>query len=84
VLYTSNGHGGWTSAHGTKIGSGWNVYPTFISPGDWNGDNLIDLVGISRRATSRCSRTDRSGGGLNGHGDAMTGGLWKASAFDGL
>ncbi len=47
-LYNSNGRGGWTNPRGTKIGTGWGAFSTFMSPGDWNGDNLIDLVGVVR------------------------------------
>ena len=47
-LYESNGAGGWKNGKGTLIGTGWNGLPTFLSPGDWNGDNLIDLIGIAK------------------------------------
>jgi hypothetical protein len=75
-LYESNGHGGWLNNRGTLIGTGWNSLPTFISPGDWNGDNLIDLIGISSAGDFRLYQTNGTGGWLNGRGIAMTGGFW--------
>ena len=83
-LYESNGHGGWLDSHGTKIGSGWNTFPTFFSPGDWNGDNLIDLVGISSTGAMKLYRTNGTGTWLDAHGTAMTGGWWPSAGFSGL
>jgi hypothetical protein len=75
-LYESNGAGGWLNTKGTLIGTGWNGLPTFLSPGDWNGDNLIDLIGVASNGNMTLYRTDGSGHWLNGHGDPMTTGFW--------
>lgn len=75
-LYETNGHGGWLNGKGTLIGTGWNSLPTFISPGDWNGDNLIDLIGISSVGDFRLYPTNGQGGWLNGRGIALTGAFW--------
>jgi secreted trypsin-like serine protease len=45
-LYNSNGNGGWVDPKGTQIGTGWSQFSTFLSTGDFNGDNLVDLVGV--------------------------------------
>lgn len=29
-----------------QIGTGWNIYPTLIAPGDFTGDNKPDLLGV--------------------------------------
>ena len=81
-LYESNGAGGWKNGKGTLIGTGWNSLPIFLSPGDWNGDNLIDLIGISTTGDMKLYRTDGLGHWLNGHGELMTDGFWGAGAFD--
>jgi hypothetical protein len=78
-LYESNGAGGWKNGKGTLIGTGWNGLPIFLSPGDWNGDNLIDLIGISKTGDMKLYRTDGLGHWLNGHGDPMTNGYWAGN-----
>jgi V8-like Glu-specific endopeptidase len=45
-LYNSDGHGGWVNTKGVQIGTGWGQFSVFLSPGDMNGDNLVDLVGV--------------------------------------
>jgi hypothetical protein len=65
-LYTSDGHGGWSNGAGTRIGTGWNGFKIFQSPGDINGDDMMDVIGIT------------PGGGMflyttNGHGGWITG-----------
>jgi V8-like Glu-specific endopeptidase len=72
-LYETNGTGGWLDGHGTLIGTGWNSLPTFISPGDWNGDNFVDLIGVSSTGQFKLFPTNGQGGWLNGRGIVMTG-----------
>jgi hypothetical protein len=45
-LYNSDGKGGWVNPKGTQIGTGWGQFSVFLSPGDFNGDNLVDLLGV--------------------------------------
>jgi hypothetical protein len=67
ILYTSNGKGGF-SGRGVKIGSGWNSFRIFMSPGDWNGDNMIDLVGVTPAGAVRLYTTNGRGGWIDGRG----------------
>lgn len=77
VLYNSNGAGGWSNPRGTLIGTGWKGFSVFMSPGDWNGDNLIDLMGVNSSGTLRIYTSDGKGAWLDGRGkDVDTG--WNA------
>lgn len=68
VLFKSNGQGGWFNPKGTIIGSGWNSMKYFLSPGDWNGDNMIDLVGVSPGGVATVYTTNGYGNWINGRG----------------
>jgi hypothetical protein len=70
-LYNSNGSGGWTNPSGTKIGSGWNIFPTFLSNGDWNGDNLVDLLGVAANGDLRLYTSNGKGAWLNSKGPVI-------------
>jgi hypothetical protein len=68
-LYNSNGAGGWTNPSGTSIGTGWGAFSIFMSPGDWNGDNLVDLVGVVKsNGNLKMYNTNGKGAWLNGNG----------------
>ena len=49
-LYAGNGKGGFAGA-GKVIGSGWQVYNTVLSPGDFTGDGKADV--LARRPDGR-------------------------------
>jgi Trypsin/Tachylectin len=70
-LYNSNGNGGWTNPQGTQIGSGWAGFPTFLSPGDWSGDNLVDLMGVNAAGDLRLYTTNGHGSWLNSRGTVV-------------
>ncbi|TDE15900.1 FG-GAP-like repeat-containing protein [Jiangella asiatica] len=42
-LYRGNGRGGFVEQR--RIGSGWQSFTTLVGVGDWDGDNVGDLVG---------------------------------------
>ena len=71
VLYNSDGNGGWTNPRGTQIGSGWGGFPTFMSPGDFNGDNLVDLLGVRSNGQLMLYSTNGKGAWLNGRGTLL-------------
>ncbi|MFC3993792.1 trypsin-like serine protease [Actinoplanes siamensis] len=70
-LYNSNGAGGWVNPKGQKLGTGWNGLPTFMSPGDFNGDNLVDLVGVKADGTLFLYATNGKGAWLSGKGKLL-------------
>ncbi|HEY3008799.1 MAG TPA: serine protease [Micromonosporaceae bacterium] len=59
-LYTGSGSGGFAGA-GVKMGSGWNMFSRIITPGDWNGDNLLDVIGITPTGSMRLYMTNGKG-----------------------
>lgn len=66
-LYKSDGHGGWmNNGIGVKIGNGWNIMQIFMSPGDWNGDNQVDLMGVTTGGVLYAYKTDGHGNWLDG------------------
>jgi secreted trypsin-like serine protease len=70
-LYTSNGHGGWADTHGKEIGSGWNTFPTFLSPGDWSGDNLVDMIGVTSSGQVKLYTSNGKGAWINAKGTVI-------------
>jgi hypothetical protein len=68
-LYQSDGAGSWVNTKGTQIGTGWGAFSTFMSPGDLNGDNLVDLVGVVKsNGDLKMYNTNGKGQWLNGNG----------------
>lgn len=61
LLYESDGHGGWVSQAGMQIGRGWSIFSIFMSPGDWNGDDRPDLIGITPGGAMSLYETDGNG-----------------------
>ena len=45
-LYRGNGFGGWLPR--VRVGSGWNSFTAIIGPGDFNGDQRVDLLARER------------------------------------
>ncbi|GIF83659.1 S1 family peptidase [Catellatospora bangladeshensis] len=70
-MYNSNGSGGWQNPSGTQIGSGWQMFTTFMSPGDWNGDDMIDLMGVKADGTVRLYTTNGKAGWIDGAGKVI-------------
>lgn len=67
-LYESDSKGGWVNPQGTLIGTAWGQFKTFLSPGDWNGDGLIDMIGVTPAGVMDLYETDGKGNWLNPHG----------------
>lgn len=64
--YESDSKGGWVNPSGTQIGTGWGMFKIFLSPGDWNGDGMLDMIGVTPSGTMDLYET-------NGHGHWITG-----------
>ncbi|MCZ2402222.1 VCBS repeat-containing protein [Paenarthrobacter sp. Z7-10] len=45
-LYPGNGHDGWLPR--VRVGSDWNAFSTIVGPGDFNGDQLVDVLARER------------------------------------
>lgn len=74
--YISDGKGGWVSQGGLLIGTGWNMFKTFLTVGDWNGDGLIDMIGVTPTGGMALYETDGKGNWLNGGGGIQIGSGW--------
>ncbi|HEY0698650.1 MAG TPA: serine protease [Micromonospora sp.] len=82
LLYKSDGNGGWLNGGiGIKIGTGWNALNIFMCPGDWNGDNMIDLIGRNSAGDMLLYKTDAHGHWLNGGMPTKIDTGWSVSVF---
>jgi hypothetical protein len=45
-LYRGDGRGGWLPR--TRVGTGWNSFNAIVGPGDFNGDQRVDLLARDR------------------------------------
>jgi secreted trypsin-like serine protease len=75
-LYESDGHGGWSNGAGTRIGTGWNGFSAFMSPGDFNGDDMMDVVGVTPGGLMFLYTTDGTGNWITGVGQQIGSG-WQ-------
>ena len=67
-LYESNEHGGFTTTNGVQIGTGFNIFSTMLTLGDWGGDDQLDMLGITGDGTLLLYNTDAHGNFLNNQG----------------
>lgn len=77
-LYQSNGAGGWVNGYGVLIGTGWNVFTRFMSPGDLNGDNQVDMIGATPAGGLYLYPSDGHGNWLNNGLGIMIGSGWNS------
>jgi hypothetical protein len=73
-MYQSDGKGGWTNPAGTQIGSGWGGFKHIMTPGDWNGDNLMDMLGINSSNQMRLYTTNGKGQWIDASGKVISSG----------
>lgn len=77
-LYQSDGMGGWVNGAGVQIGTGWNVFSRFMSPGDINGDNQVDMIGVNKWSGALVLYpSDGQGNWLNNGVGIMIGSGWN-------
>lgn len=74
--YEGNGAGGWLNAKGKQIGTGWNGFKIFQAPGDINGDDMTDVIGITPGGGMFLYTTDGHGGWITGKGQQIGAG-WQ-------
>lgn len=67
-LYENDGNGGWVNGNGVAIGEGWGEFSKFFSVGDWDGDGLVDLIGITPAGAMVLYTSNGHGGWINGSG----------------
>lgn len=73
-MYQTDLMGGWTNPSGTQIGSGWGGYKNILTPGDWNGDNMMDMLGINSSYQMRLYTTDGKGNWIDASGKVISSG----------
>lgn len=61
-LYAGDGAGGWRTGLGQVIGSGWQVFPTVLGPGDFTGDGADDVLGVTGDGALRLYAGNGTGG----------------------
>ena len=67
-LYISDGAGGWANPRGTQIGAGWGGFRSFMSPGDFDGDNLVDMLAVRSNGELVLHATNGRGAWRNAQG----------------
>jgi hypothetical protein len=61
LFETTDGQGGWVDAGGQQIATNWNFVVNPIAVGDFNGDDLPDLIGVDPQGTLWQTTTDGKG-----------------------
>lgn len=74
--YEGDGHGGWLTGQGVLIGTGWNGFKIFQASGDLNGDDMMDVIGITPGGVMLLYTTDGHGNWLTGQGQQINAG-WQ-------
>lgn len=76
-LYAGDGHGRWAAA-GLRIGSGWQIFDTIESPGDFTGDGNADV--LARRTDGSLWLYAGNGRGGWAAGGKQVGSGWQGYA----
>ncbi|MFG1888060.1 FG-GAP-like repeat-containing protein [Micromonospora sp. NPDC049051] len=78
-MMRGNGTGGWVTAQSEQIGTGFNSQDLMLSPGDFNGDNKVDV--ITRDGTTKnlmLFTGNGTGGWISGVGTQIASGPGSA------
>ncbi|MEH1098011.1 trypsin-like serine protease [Micromonospora sp. CPCC 205561] len=73
-MYQSDGAGGWTNPSGTQIGSGWGGFKNIMTLGDWDGDNMMDMMGVNSSNQMKLYTTDGRGNWIDASGKVISSG----------
>lgn len=71
-MYQTDLAGGWTNPSGTQIGSGWGGFKSIVTPGGWNGDNMMDMLGVDSSYRLRMYTTDGKGNWIDARGKVIS------------
>jgi len=71
LLHRGNGVGGWLTASGEPIGTGWGAFDALLSPGDFSGDNRPDLLVRRTDGALLMYRGNGTGGFVTGMGEPI-------------
>lgn len=72
-LWAGNGAGGFKPGTGVLIGSSFNTFTQIVTPGDFSGDGLADLLTLKSDGTLLLYKGDGTGHFLNGSGGTVIG-----------
>jgi hypothetical protein len=81
LLHRGNGAGGWATGSGETIGTGWGAFDALLSPGDFSGDNLPDLLVRRTDGALLMYRGNGAGGFVTGMGEPVGSGWGPFTAL---
>lgn len=71
--YAGNGLGGFATGAGRQIGSGWDIFTAVFSPGDFDGDDVPDVLARTSGGTVYLYRGNGVGGWILPRSTVATG-----------
>jgi len=76
--YRGNGKGSWVDpSTSLLIGTGWNQYNLIFTPGDFNGDRMMDVIGRNAAGELRLYRGNGKGGWIDPSTSLQVGSGWN-------